>query len=70
MDRPQLQRHLAMAERHVAEGLDRIQRQEALIADLRRAGHAAAEACELLETMYLTQSQHEYHRDRLLQELG
>jgi len=39
MDRQTMLEHLAMAERHVAEGVIHLSRQRALIAELDRDGH-------------------------------
>jgi hypothetical protein len=52
MIRRRTEDRLSMARRHVAEGKDRIARQEILIAELDRDGHAelAVKARELLTT--------------------
>jgi len=61
MDRETIQRHLDQAERLVAEGVLRIERQKRLIAELERDGHAAADAKRLLETLLDSQAIHEAH---------
>lgn len=65
-----LQQHLEIVERHVAQGKRQLARQEALIADLERAGHDLTDARKVLATMRDTQSLHEQDRDRILKELS
>lgn len=62
--------HLAMAERHVSEGLAHVERQKRIIADLERDGHDAGEARALLESFVELQELHEQDRDRLRRELS
>ncbi len=69
MDRAMLHEHLAIAERHIAQGLTLLAKQEALIADLERHHHDAKGANAVLATMRQTQSLHIDDRDRILREL-
>jgi hypothetical protein len=70
MDRKLTERHLALAQRHSANGQIRIERQQSIIAKMQRAGHNIALAERLLGVMMTSQSHHEEHRDRLLNLLG
>jgi hypothetical protein len=70
MDRQTIAEHLALAERHVAEGQDHIERQRMVIAELERDRHDTTRAKELLDTFKTTQALHIADRDRLRQELA
>jgi len=70
MDRQKMLEHLAMAERHVAEGGILVCRQQALIAELDRDGHDTRAAWTILATMLETQRLHVEDRDRILKELS
>jgi hypothetical protein len=70
MDRTVLLEHLAMAERHVAEGERHIKRQHEIIAELGGDGHDTQMARELLKQFEETQTSHIAHRDRLAKELA
>jgi hypothetical protein len=70
MDRDMMERHLALAERHVALGLINIDRQERTIARMQRNGHDTDQTESLLANFMTFQAQHEEHRDRLLKLLG
>jgi len=65
-----LRRHLALAERHAADGRRHIERQDALIARLDRKGHDTTDARKLLATLRESQENHEADMARLLSELG
>jgi hypothetical protein len=69
MDPKLLRDHLALAERHAAEGEDHIERQRRILAELERDGHDTALARKLLATLEATQAQHVANRDRLRREL-
>lgn len=69
MDRAMLRKHLAIAERHIAQGVKLLAKQEALIAELRRLNHDATSAWCVLATMRETQSHHIDDRDRILRQL-
>jgi hypothetical protein len=69
MDRAMLHKHLAIAERHVAEGVKLLAKQEALILELDRHHHHIGGAVAVLATMRVTQSLHIDDRDRILREL-
>lgn len=70
MDQATLQDHLAEAERHVAEGKQRIVRQREVLRELERDAHAdaAARARELLAKFEETLALHTADRDRLRKE--
>jgi len=70
MDRRFLEEHLAMAERHVAEGEVHLLRQRQLVSDLRRSGHDTTESEKFLAQLEAMQVMHLEHRDRLRLELG
>lgn len=69
MNREMELRHLALAEKAVAEGERHIQREEQMISELDRAGHDTSEARALLATYRRTQVQHVAHRNLILQML-
>ena len=69
MDRAMLHEHLAIAERHIADGLKLLAKQEALISELDRHQHDIEAALAVLATMRETQSLHFGDRDRILKEL-
>jgi hypothetical protein len=72
MDRAMLWKHLAIVERHVANGLRQVQRQHEIADELERDGHAGAsqEARRLLAQFEEIQALHVAHRARLLKELA
>ena len=69
VDRKLLLRHLAEAERHVAEGDDQIALQKDVIAELERNGLDSSSAKEALSRVEATQWTHVIVRDRIRQEL-
>ena len=70
MDRTLVLEHLAQTERHVAQGVERLAKQEAIVTDLERDGHDTKWAEVLLATMRETHSLHLQDRERLLNELA
>lgn len=70
MDRALIHDRLAMAERHVAQGKEHIERQTALIAELDRDGHDSRTARDLLGTLKESLALHIADRDRLRHELA
>ena len=70
MDRQMVLDHLALAERHVAEGKITIERQQSFIADLGQGGHDTTLPQELLSRFLDTQRSHEEDRERLRRELA
>ena len=62
--------HLALAERHVAEGATILERQRALIKERSRAGQSVEDAEELLRSMEETQEMHIADRERIRRELA
>jgi hypothetical protein len=69
MNRATLLEHLARAERHIAEGAERLARQQELIDRLTNHNHDTAWAQALLRTMRETQANHIADRDRLVRQL-
>ena len=69
MDRTRAMEHLAEAERHIAEGEDRIRHQLRIIEDLERDGHDSALARQLLDTLKRTHTLHIKQREFIIEEL-
>ena len=65
-----LERRLAQAERHIAEGESRIARQREIILDLASGGHDLKQAKELLAQFEDMKSKHIADRDRIRAELS
>jgi hypothetical protein len=69
MDRAMLVRHLAMAERHVADGREHVTRQQGIVSGLEAAGlggsHTADVARQLLHSMLKGQALFIGDRNRL-----
>ena len=63
-----IEKHLAQAEQHVADGERHITRQRQIIAELERDRHDAGSAKELLTIFEETQAIHIADRDRLKEE--
>jgi hypothetical protein len=70
MDQAMLLNHLAMTERHVAEGERLIKRQHEVIAELGRKGFDTQWARELLRQFEETKTSHIAHRNSLAKELA
>jgi hypothetical protein len=64
-----LRSHLAIVERHVAQGWKVIERQDALLRRLAARGHDLSQANEMMKVLLEAQELHEEHRLRLMQEL-
>ena len=69
MDRALIVQHLAQAERHIASGQQRIERQRQIIGELECDGRDLATAKHLLAQFEETQLLHIKDRDRLKKEL-
>jgi hypothetical protein len=69
MDRAMHLAHLAQAERHIASVRRYIERQEQIIADLKRDGCDITIALDQLTTFRHMQDQNVADRDRILKEL-
>ena len=69
MERQILIDHLALAEKHVAQGEQHLARQRKVLETLARDGHDTATAADLLRTLEATQALHRAERDRLRAEL-
>jgi hypothetical protein len=70
MDKTMILDHLALAERHVTEGLGRIARQKQVIINLMDGGHDTTVARSLLATFEDVLEMHIADRDRLKKELA
>ena len=70
MDKVKLDERLTAAQRHIAEGEQRILKQEQIIVDLYFSGHNTQDACALLETLRQTQALHIDDRERILNEIA
>ncbi len=60
--------HLALSERHIAEGEQRVAEQIALIEQLARDGHDTTDAQALLETLQQSLALMYDHRQQILDE--
>jgi hypothetical protein len=63
-------RHLELANRHVSQGRQRVDRQAALITRLERDGHDTKQGKMLLEEMKITLALQIEDRDRILENLA
>ena len=70
MRRAMLLEHLALAQKHVADGERHVRRQRELVAELDRDGHDTWQAKDLLRLFEELQVIHVSGRDRLLNELS
>jgi hypothetical protein len=70
MDRSMILDHLAIAERHVTEGLRHISHQKQIIIDLTNGGHDTSIARSLLDDFEDVLKMHIADRDRLKKELA
>jgi hypothetical protein len=68
MDRNTILEHLALAQRHVREAEQHVDRQRQLIAELERDGHDVTLANALLDQMEQLYVMHMSDRDRLQKE--
>jgi hypothetical protein len=68
--REQIERHLVMAERHIAEIRIQIEHQQQRIAHLRTNGHDTALAHRLLMLLFEVQEAHQKSRDMIAEELA
>ncbi|HLH88584.1 MAG TPA: hypothetical protein VKX28_09010 [Xanthobacteraceae bacterium] len=69
MDRTIIEAHLAMVDRHVADGERLVARQRELLRGLEPGGHGAVIGRALLVQFEELLAQHIAHRDRLRREL-
>jgi hypothetical protein len=70
LDRPLQLEHFELANRNVADGQVRIERQRRLVAELQQAGRDADQALVLLSELHKSLALHIQRRDRVLCELG
>jgi hypothetical protein len=69
LDRARVLEHLALAERHIAEGEKHLRRQEDLILEMQRDGLDTDQALDVLATLRETQALHHQDRERIQREL-
>ena len=69
LDRARILAHLALAERHIAEGEKHLRRQEDLILEMQRDGLDTNQALDVLATLRETQALHHHDRERIQREL-
>jgi hypothetical protein len=70
MDKAMILEHLALAERHIAQGRRTIAHQKQIILDLKNGGHDTTMARSLLASFKDIQKMHIADRDRLKKELA
>jgi hypothetical protein len=70
MDRELVQEHLHLAERHVAQGAELVERQRRLIEKLESDGHDTTAARTILRTLEDTQAIHVADCERLSEQLN
>jgi len=70
MDRKTEEEHLRKADADIAQGEERIERQQQLIERLAAHGHNVATAKSILQTMYETLEVMKEHREIILKELA
>lgn len=70
MDKTMILDHLALAERHVAQGRRHVAHQKQIISDLENGGHDTAVARSLLLNFKDVLKMHIADRDRLKKELA
>jgi len=70
IERAMWEQHLALAERHIAEGEGTVTHQRRIVADLEREGHDSAKARALLHQFQQLLDLHVVDRDRIRQQLG
>jgi hypothetical protein len=70
MDRAMIEGHLALAERHIMEGEQRVARQQKLVDRLEHDGHDVGDARALLAQFLELQALFIADRDRLRAELA
>jgi len=70
MDRALLKLHLDLAEKHIAEGTEHVERQRRIVEELQRGGEDIRKSADLLELFEETLRTHIDERDRLLEELA
>ena len=69
MDIDRVKQHLALADRHVAEGSERINRQMAIIGKMEHDGHDTRLARQLLDILEDMLEKHQLHRQEVVREL-
>jgi hypothetical protein len=70
VDRAQAEQHLELAKRHVAEGRQRVAKQQELVVRLEQDGHDTRNANALLSQFEETLTLQEENLDRIKQEIG
>jgi hypothetical protein len=69
MDRATLERRLANANKHIAEGARHVAQQKALVQGMERQGRDSSTSKQLLQTFEETLRLHMADRDKLLRDL-
>ena len=70
MDRELLKQHLRLAEKHIAEGTEHVERQRQIVDELVRNGKDPRRSMDLLTLFEKTLAGHTEERDRLQDELA
>ena len=70
MDREILKQHLRLAEKHIAEGTEHVERQRQIVDELVRNGKDPRRSMDLLTLFEETLAGHTEERDRLQDELA
>lgn len=70
MDRDLLKPHLRLAEKHIAEGIEHVERQRQIVEGLERDGQDVGRSADLLKLFEETLCAHIDERDRLVAELA
>jgi len=65
-----LKQHLALAEKHIAEGAGHVERQRQIVEELKPRGQDVRRSADLLKLFEETLATHIDERDRLLEELA
>jgi hypothetical protein len=65
-----VEEHLALAEKHIAIGIECLSKQRRILSELKRDGHDTAQAEATLAQFELLQALHTQDRDRQLTELA
>src|SRR5262245_53816063 len=65
-----LKQHLALAEKHIAEGVAHVEQERQIVEELKRRGQDFRRSADLLELFKETLADHISERDRLLEALA
>ena len=70
LQRDVLKQHLALAEKHIAEGVVHVEQERQIVEELKRRGQDVRRSADLLELFKETLADHISERDRVLEELA